>query len=181
MVVTVTQQEPSVMTQDWAVQMMVESSHELVPRILALNWTVEIDRRRTFITSDMPVHVWRRPSGRDTFRGIGLAVADEVRFPLDPGKQLVLSKRQRASTIEVAAHRVKHSNADLASACHRFILGHPANRAAVDRPTMYRTRPLIRFWTGPLFVPDENGVMVKAEGDVIQQWTPRVERPIERD
>jgi hypothetical protein len=62
----------------------------VVPLLMEMNWTLEVDRKRLLITSDMPFVLWRTPTFRDRFEGIGVQTAEELRFPLDPGLQLVL-------------------------------------------------------------------------------------------
>ncbi len=81
--------DPGVVTPTFAVEMMFQSADELVERILALKWTVEVDRRGGFITSDVPVIPWRKVTRRDNHEGLGIDRAEELRFPLDPSKQLV--------------------------------------------------------------------------------------------
>ena len=88
--------------------------------IAAMNWTVEFDHRRRFITSDVTVVLLAEAHAPRSLRGLGFVKAEALRFPLDPGKQLVLSKRQRPLAVEVAVHRVKRANAEVASSCHRF-------------------------------------------------------------
>jgi hypothetical protein len=154
------------------VEMMLRSTYEIAPRLLGLNWTIEVDPSRGFITSDRPVLPRRRPGRRDHHEGLGIANATEVRFPLDPSKQLVLSQRRRAPTEDVAAHRVRKSNTDLAGACHRFIIGTPDRRAPLDAQRLDAWRPVVRFMVGPLFVDGPNG-RERQPGDVVQMWTPR--------
>ena len=92
--------EPHTLTDEFAVEMMLRAAWVLSRRLLALHWSIEVDRRREFITSDTPVVVWRKPTPRDNFEGFGIETADEVRFPLDPGKQFVLSRRSRKPFLE---------------------------------------------------------------------------------
>ena len=165
-------QEEDIITPQFAMQMMFEVAQIKTPIIAAMNWTVEIDPRRRFITSDAPVIPWRKPVKEDHFSGLGFDNAEELRFPLDPGKQLVLSKRNRPPVVEVAVHRVKRANAEIASTCHRFIVGEPGNTEL----TAYRLepwRPVTRFWTGPLFMKGPDGELVQQPGEVMQMWMPR--------
>ena len=171
--VTTAMQDPHVTTPEFAVEMMLATVAEMLPRLLALNWTVEVDPRCEFITSDMPVVTWRRPTFRDNFEGVGIDKSAEVRFPLDPEKCLVLTRRNRRTSIEVAVHRVRRINADLAGACHRFVVGSPDNRAQIDAQRLHEWRPVVRFNVGPLFVPGPEGTMQQAEGEVMHMWVPR--------
>jgi hypothetical protein len=164
--------DPTVLTDEFAIVMMMEATVAMMPRVLALNWTVEIDPRRELITSDVPVIPWRKPTFRDHHEGLGIDKAEELRFPLDPGKQLVMSRRQRPPAIEAHVHRVRRSNADLAAACHRFIVGSP-NNSEVAAQRLDARRPALRFWTGPLYMPGADGAMERQDGEVIQVWVPR--------
>jgi hypothetical protein len=166
-------QAPESLTPEFAIEMMLASIGELVPRLVALNWTIETDRRREFITSDMPALVWRKPTDLDNFQGLGIDSADELRFPLDAGKQLVLSRRKRPAVLEVAVHRVRRANADLAAACHRFVVASPDNRAQIDTQPLDEWRPVIRFNVGPLVVEGPDGQLQKQPGDVLHMWVPR--------
>jgi len=168
--------EPRTLTEEFAVEMMLRSAIELSRRVLALNWTLELARQGEFITSDSPVVIWRKPSRRDEYQGIGIETAEELRLPLDPRKQLVLSRRRRSrSVMEVEPHRVSHSNEDMADACHRFIIGTPANPGSLTSQRLDRWRPTIRFNVGPLL--DEGATLGRAaRGEVVHVWTPRSAR-----
>ena len=165
--------EPNTLTDEFAVEMMLRSGIEISRRLLRLNWSIECDRRREFITSDTPVVVWRKPTPRDEYEGLGIENADEIRFPLDPGKQLVFSRRERRPRLDVAVHRVRRSNTDLAGACHRFLVGTPDNRAQMNRQHLERLRPVIRFNVRPLVEEGPDGQMRPRGGDVVHMWTPR--------
>lgn len=78
--VTQATQEPSVLTADWSVRMMLQSAGDILPLLLALHWTVEVDPRREFVTSDKPVVLWRKRTDRDNIEGLGPANSDEIRF-----------------------------------------------------------------------------------------------------
>jgi uncharacterized protein DUF4238 len=165
-------QDEDIVTPGFAMQMMFDVAAIKTPIIAAMSWTVEVDPHRRFVTSDMPVIPWRKPSNRDHYEGLGFDKAEELRFPLDPGKQLVLSRRQRPSVVEVAVHRVKRANAEIASACHRFVVGEPGNPELFAH-RLEPWRPVVRFWTGPLFMPGPDGELKKQPGDLMQMWTPR--------
>jgi hypothetical protein len=164
---------PETLTQEYAVKMMLRSAMEISRRLLGLHWTIENDRRREFITSDTPVLLWRRPSRRDDFMGFGIETASEVRFPLDPGKQLVMSRRQRKPVVDVVVHRVRRANSEMAGACHRFLVGSPENRAQVDAQHLNRWRPVLRFNVAPGVEMGPDGQPRPMDGDVLHMWTPR--------
>lgn len=72
-----------------------------------MNWTLEVDRGERFISSDAPEVVRRKPTSMDDSEGVGIDTADELRFPLDPSKQIVLSKRKRPRLLTGEPHRVR--------------------------------------------------------------------------
>jgi hypothetical protein len=166
-------EESHTLSDEFAVEMMLRAAWELSRRLLGLTWSIEFDRRGELIISDTPVVVWRQPSPRDNFEGFGIENADEVRFPLDPGKQFVLSRRARKASLDVAVHRVRRSNADMAGACHRFIVGSPENRAQMDAHRLDPWRPLLRFNVGPGFEEAADGTRRRMAGDIVHMWTPR--------
>jgi hypothetical protein len=159
---------PETQTREFAVEMMLRGMEQIAPVLSGFHWTIESDRKRRFITSDAPLVVWRKPTPRDEFEGIGVANAEEIRFPLDPGKQLVLAGRARPRTVRISSRRVQDCNADTASACHRFIVAHPWNRNQADAVELMERRPVIRFNSGPLLMPDGT-----EHGEVLHMWVPR--------
>jgi hypothetical protein len=48
---------------------MLRMVDELVPRLLSLKWTLEVDPKQRLITSDTPIVVWRKPTRMDDFEG----------------------------------------------------------------------------------------------------------------
>lgn len=156
----------------FAIRVMLSLVQELAPMLLARHWTLEIDPTGRIITSDTPVVVWRKHSNKDEYQGLDIAEAEELRFPLDPWKQLVLSKRTRKREIQIAAHRVHHCNADMADACHRFLVGSPAQPKEIDGARLGSWRPVIRFNVGPLVVEQSDGSKVR-DSEVLHVWVPR--------
>jgi hypothetical protein len=161
----------------FAIRVMLRVVQELAPMLLARHWSLEIDPTGRIITSDTPVVVWRKHSNKDEHQGLGIAEAEELRFPLDPGKQLVLSKRTRKREIQIAAHRVRHCNADMADGCHRFVVGSPAQPKEIDGARLDSWRPVIRSNVGPLVVEQSDGSKDR-DSEVLHVWVPR--RPIQR-
>lgn len=162
-------------TSEFAIRMMLRMVEAFVPRLLQLNWSVEYDRKEQLITSDTPVVVWRKPTPMDEFEGVGVDTAGELRFPLDPGKQLVLSKRRRQRTMWVEPHRVRRSNADMADGCHRFVVGNPATPRVIDRVRLGPLAPVVRFNVGPLVVEGPDGRKIR-DSEVLHMFYPR--RPL---
>jgi hypothetical protein len=167
---------PETLTQEFAVEMMLRSALDISKRLLGLHWSVEVDRQREFITSDTPVVLWRKPSPRDEYMGFGIETATEARFPLDPGKQLVMSRRPRQPSHEVAKHRVRRSNIDMAEACHRFIIGSPTNIREMSVHRLDRWRPVLRFNVKPALEQGQDGEVRPSGGDILHMWTPRSAR-----
>jgi len=90
------------------------------------HWCLEVARKPRLITSDTPVVLWRRPIADDRYRGFGVDNAEEIRFPMDAGHQLVLTNVPQPATMRVEPNRVRVCNADLAAGCHKFIAGQPS-------------------------------------------------------
>jgi hypothetical protein len=78
------------MTQERSMEMMFDAAEALSPRLNARSWCIEHDRKGRLVTSDSPLVLWRSPSPRDAYEGFGIEDADEIRFPLDPHKQLII-------------------------------------------------------------------------------------------
>lgn len=165
--------DPEAITKDLSIQLMLASVEKLVPVILNLHWNLEIARKPRLVTSDAPLLVWRRPTPRDRFEGIGLANAEEVRFPLDPGKQLVLTQNPRPETVtRIEPGRVRACNDDIARGCHRFVVGHPDRRRQLQQVDLPAKRPIVRFNTGPLYEPGPDGTNLY-KGEMLHMWVPR--------
>jgi hypothetical protein len=151
---------------------MSDGVGELAGVILIKRWSLEIARRPRFITSDCPVVFWRKPTPRDRFRGIGLMNAEEVRFPLDAGHQLVITDEARPASIRVEPARVRASNADVAATCYKFIVGHPDRQKPLEEVALAAHRPAVRFNLGPGYKVSRDGTR-KPMGDVIHMRVPR--------
>ncbi|HMC02822.1 MAG TPA: DUF4238 domain-containing protein [Cellulomonadaceae bacterium] len=169
--------EDGAATPEFAIRTMLQLVEAFVPRLLALTWTLELDRRERLITSDVPVVIARKPTRMDEFQGIGVDTADELRFPLDPGKQLVLSKRRRPRILSVEPHRIRHSNSDMVDGCHRFIVGRPDQRSTIDGARLLTRSPVMRFNVGPLLVEGPDGRKTQ-DSEVLHMFVPR--RPMRR-
>jgi hypothetical protein len=168
----VTLRDPAVLTNEFAIQVMLQSVDQLVPILLDRHWTLEIGRKPRLLTSDHPLVIWRKPSPRDQYEGVGIANAEEVRFPLDPGKQLVLTRTQEPPVRLIEPNRVRACNADIASGCHRFIVGHPNRPRPLQEVPLAPKRPVLRFNTGPAYEKRPDGTTVY-RGEVLHTWVPR--------
>ncbi|MEP6468154.1 MAG: DUF4238 domain-containing protein [Chloroflexota bacterium] len=159
-------------TSEFAIEIASAMIDELVPRLLSLNWTLEMDPKRRLITSDTPVVVWRKPTRKDDFEGVGIENAGELRFPLDPGKQLVLSRRKRLRELRLETHRVRRSNVDMADGCHRFVVGRPDQSSILAGLSLGSRAPVMRFNVAPLLVQTPDGRRVR-EGEAMHMFVPR--------
>lgn len=164
---------PEVLTREFAIQTMLRTVPQLKARLKQRSWTLEVARKPRLITADTPVVIWRSPTERDQFEGIGVDNAEEIRFPLDTQKQIVLlpdDAPERTVTIEPA--RVRSCNADVASGCHQFAIGHPNRPRVLEQVALARNRPVLRFDTGPGFeiAPDGSRTYM---GEIHHTWVPR--------
>ena len=78
---------------------------------------------------------------------------------------------QALHSSRVGADRVRSCNIDVAAACHEMVIGCPGSTSMRDL-TLARTRPVVRFNTGPLYEHGPNGEPVY-QGEVLHLWTPR--------
>jgi len=166
------------MTQTELMKMFMTQARRYAPVVFRKHWSLEITGPLTFVTSDAPLVLWRTPNDRDDFSGVGLANADEIRFPIDPHHQLVLTDTERCQVTKVDTARVATCNQDLASACHRFIIGHPDEQNALLQLTLADRRPTVRFNLAPLYEPGSDGIARPVAGkDVLHQWVQRDDLP----
>lgn len=163
---------PGAVTREDAINFLGQTA-QVAPLLAEMNWTLELDRKENLITSDAPLVIWRPPTPRDKFEGLGLMTAEEIRFPVDPGKQLVLSKRTRTVTARITPQKARECNQDLADACHRFVVGAPRRHPMIDDLRLGVHRPVLRFNIGPLYVPRSDGSLEQQSGEVIHTWVPR--------
>ncbi|NVI92256.1 DUF4238 domain-containing protein [Actinomadura sp. BRA 177] len=75
-----------------AIIISLTGMREPTTALLKKNWSMEIARKPRLITSDAPVVLWRKQDARNTFRGMGIKNAEEIRFPIDAGHQLLLTQ-----------------------------------------------------------------------------------------
>ena len=150
---------------------MFESLEKVVPRLDALYWTIEEDRKSRLISSDSPLVLWRAPSIRDSYEGYGLDDCEEIRFPISPRAQLVLSKKQRPPKVRITPERSASCNADTALTCHNFVVSSPRDRTRVEALHLRSKRPVQRFDLGPLIKEYPDGTRETSE--VIHMWVPR--------
>ncbi|GAB3019522.1 DUF4238 domain-containing protein [Mycobacterium bourgelatii] len=139
---------------------------KIAPYLEAMNWTVHRYRKPVLISSDSPVHPWRRtPPPRG---GIGIGNADEIRFPLSPSALLVMTRKPRPST-HAGTPNPRTINAEIFRQCHKFVFGTLQSRFAIDKHEMSKRSPRIRFDTGPGYRRRPDGTD-EYLGDVIHMY-----------
>ncbi|SCL35800.1 DUF4238 domain-containing protein [Micromonospora aurantiaca (nom. illeg.)] len=161
-------------TKDDAINVALRTAPDVAVPLAMKRWTLEVARKPKFMTSDSPLVLWRPRTPRDAFEGVGIKTAHEIRFPLDAGHQLVLVDLEnvRPTTVRVEPDRVRQCNADLASACHTLIVGHPDRTRQLTELKLARRRPVLRFNTGPLYERNRDGEDVYT-GEVLHAWVQR--------
>jgi hypothetical protein len=148
------------------------STEALEQAVLSMHWSLEIARKPQLITSDAPVVLWRRPTPRDRYEGYGLENAEEVRFPISPAVQLVLTHQARVPMTRIEPDRVRRCNADMALACYQVVVGHPRRQRQIEALDLPAWRPAVRFNTGPGYRVRPDGTE-EYIGEILHSWVPR--------
>jgi hypothetical protein len=154
-------------------RLMLETAMQAAAILAGMNWSVESDRKRRLITSDVPLVPWKPPSPSDKSETFGVADADEVRFALGPGSQLVLSRRATNATARMSAERVRSCNADVGDGARDFVVGSPDAQSALEAVHLAKRGPVLRFESARAFMIGPDGRKRRAEGEVARVWTPR--------
>jgi hypothetical protein len=160
-------------TQAMSFESMQDAASKASPILHGMSWSIEHERKGHFITSDTPVMMGRTPSPRDTYEGFGIKTCEEIRFPLDPAKQLVLSHSHRSPSVRVSPERSTSCNQDVAYACHQLVVATPNAQSRVGGLDLPPRRPVLRFNTGPLIREQSDGSSVVTSEEVIHMWVPR--------
>jgi hypothetical protein len=87
--------ERELFTKDNAIRLAFSTVEAVEHVMLRMRWSLEVARKPRLITSDAPLVLWRTPTPRDQFEGFGLENAEEVRFPISPAMQLLLTRQPR--------------------------------------------------------------------------------------
>ncbi|MBT2511315.1 DUF4238 domain-containing protein [Streptomyces sp. ISL-98] len=145
---------------------------DLMPHFRSRHWQLEVSHKADFLTSDAPLILWKPNSKEDAYKGFGLLDAHQIRFPLDPRKQLVLTRGTGTSVADVSARRVERCNTDLADTCEQVIVGHPLRPTWQDKVELRERGPRLRFNQAP-GVRVGPGGRRQPMGDVIHHWTSR--------
>jgi Protein of unknown function (DUF4238) len=166
-----TQLDPG--SREESMKIMYKSALTLAPRLTEMHMSVAVDRKERLITADQPVLLWKRPSRRDAFEGVGIATADEIRLPLDAGQQLVLKHRPRPGVVRLSSSEVVQCNRDIAARCHVFVAGSPRQSAALRALDLRARGPRARFDVGYRYVQDEHGQLIKTDQEILHTWVSR--------
>lgn len=159
-------------TRDNAIRLAFGTLEAVEQVMLRMHWSLEVARKPRLITSDAPLVLWRTPTPRDQFEGFGLENAEEVRFPISPAMQLLLTHRAREPVTRIEPDRVRGCNADMALACYQVVVGHPRRERQLQLLNLPARRPVVRFNTGPGYrvMPDGTDEYM---GEILHAWVPR--------
>jgi len=146
-------QEPD---QNRDVGLLLAIAPRLVPYAEAKTWILGYRKDAGFITSDHPlVYLMRSPE--PTRFGVGLLTADEVYFPVDRDRVLILLNSDAGTSeqvVEVAAKDVRSVNGLQTDASYKYVFQHPGDEPLGEM--MPKTpRPLGYANGTPLFSPTQ--------------------------
>lgn len=133
------------------IQHMFEFAVEIAPYLMERSWIVLTTNRRSFITCDQPVVMWRNPDPLNHMTGIGPATADRIYFPLDSKKVLMLALDLESEDgfQDVPPMTVKSVNQLVASNAHDWIL-HDPRHSPLENIRLPRERPILRANNVPI-------------------------------
>ncbi len=153
-----------------AMQILLNVTPRTAAALELRHWSLAIDRKRRFITADQPVALWHPPSERDAYQGVGLMEASHIRWPLDSGHCLVLSKAPRPEVTRLTPAEVRSWNQHAARKCNEYVIGEPGQATALGAVELHSRGPRIRFNTGPLLERDHNGQQVTTGKEMLHMW-----------
>lgn len=154
-----------------AVLLTLRGVEGIMSRLRARHWRLEVSRKPQFLTSDAPMVLWRKPSPKDRFSGIGIEDADEIRFPLNGSAQLVLVPGRGSSVCDVSLARMWECNRDLAKTCNQVVIGHPGRAAWADKIVLNKRGPALRFNMAPGYEELPDGRVVPTGNDILHLTT----------
>lgn len=131
------------------------SADRIADSLVSRHWSVESSKGMPFVTSDRPIQLWcRNPPKR---RGVGIELADEIRFVVSPHHLLVM----RRHGVEVATlaprRRVAEVNQHTASTCWRTVVGRPRDFELTYGLALRGINPVIMFRRMPIEVDKGSG------------------------
>jgi len=110
-----------------AVYEMFHESQVIAPLIASRPWSLLVTGKRSFVTSDRPVTLWRQRTHDNRQYGVGIGNAEAIYFPLDPYKLLVLGTGfdggWRVDT--PTSKEIRRINQEVAHWSQRWVLHHP--------------------------------------------------------
>lgn len=133
--------------------------NQVAPRLESKRWTVRNFRRPELMTNDCPVHAWSPPAKRPEKGGVGIATADEVRFPLTPNALLVMTNPDAAPSNA----SIRSLNTEICRQSHQFVVATPACTPSLDGMTMAGRPSRLRFRTITRTVDGE-------EHEIVHMW-----------
>ncbi len=137
----VTARPEALMGRNDVVAGMFGSFERVASHLRDMSWSIERTRGLAFITSDTPVHVWcRRPPQAS---GVGIANADEVRFPVGPRHLLVLRPHSQKTLSLAARSRVESVNRHTMATSWQVIAAQPNVADALSQAEWRPLRPLL--------------------------------------
>lgn len=129
-----------------------------------LSWSLERSPGLPYLTSDKPVHLWA--ASPPTFGGVGLAGADEIRFPVGPAQLLVMRKHGQEAVRPVSRNRVESVNDHVIATSWRCVVATPSAVNYVRRKAIRSARPVLVFTSGEAVFPGGE------RGEVLHSYTP---------
>jgi hypothetical protein len=119
---------------------MLNTAQELYPALASRHWNLlEVDEP-LLVTSDRPVFHWSKPRPSDAIYGTGFATADEVRFPLDARRILILTIDGPAIAVRLSPEWGWELNKSTAGWCHDSVYGRPGNPQLPELAKLLRGR-----------------------------------------
>jgi hypothetical protein len=143
--------------QNESIKIMLDVAQELYPALASRQWNLMEFEEPLLVTSDRPVFHWSKPKPSDKFRGTGFANADEVRFPLDAWRMLILTLEGPAITARLGPEWAWELNKTTVGWCHDSVYGRPGNPQLRELAKLVvgRRRPGIEIIDGgQRIVPD---------------------------
>lgn len=133
---------------------------DFAPLFFVRPWTLIRSKKKSFITSDRPVSLWRMLTKENRHYGLGIDTAEKIFFPLDPWN--VIELRPPAEQVWrhgfVSGPETDRINQAIAHWSERRIIHHPGHRP-LGRLTIARRGPITHI----------NGVPVRDDINVWKQ------------
>ncbi|MEM9464268.1 MAG: iron chelate uptake ABC transporter family permease subunit [Actinomycetota bacterium] len=156
-------------TQAFSIDLMFRQSlGHIAPSLEARTWSLEASKEPSLITSDRPVTLWSPVRSEYQYQGVGIADAEEIWFPVDPSRMLVLRRGGPERVRRIGPDRLIRVNEHIARHCTDQVVAHPSAAGLIAGLPLARRRPTVRFWRGPAV--DESGEDLGTE--ILHVWRP---------